>query len=172
MALIIDATVSGANSNSYATLIEAKTYFDARLHTDIWTDSTDDVKNKALAMATRRIEQEKFYGDRATNTQKLKFPRVNIGYLDGVLLDSIIPEMLKEAQFELAIHLLSTDMSQKSVDTGNIAEASMGSFSVKYAIDKSDNVSTSYDEIPPFVSSLLSELSRTVSDGCYAFVGR
>ena len=172
MALIIDATVSGANSNSYATLTEANTYFDARLHTANWTAALDDDKNRALAMATRRIEQEKFYGDRATDTQKLKFPRVNIGFLDGILLDNIIPEMLKEAQFELAIHLLATDMSQKSVDTGNIAEASVGSISVKYAIDKNDNVSTSYDELPPFVESLLSELSKTVSDGCYAFVGR
>jgi len=172
MALVIDAEVGGANSNSYATLAEANTYFDARLHTSLWTNADDDTKNKSLVMATRRIEQEKFYGDRASTTQRLKFPRTSIGYLDGVFLDNIIPEILKESVFELAIHLIGTDMSQVGVDTSNIEEASIGSISVKYKLDKNDNVSTSYDELPPFVESMLSELSETVTDGCYAFIGR
>jgi len=172
MALVIIADVGGTNSNSYVTLAEANTYFDARLHTSSWTNANDDTKNKSLVMATRRIEQEKFYGDRASTTQRLKWARINIGYLDGINMDNIIPELLKEAQYELAIHLIGTDMSKPSVDTGNIAEASVGSISVKYAIDRNDNVSTSYDMLPPFVESLLSELSATVTDGCYAFIGR
>ena len=172
MAVIIDATLGGTNSNSYVTLIEANGYFEARLHTEYWDSADDDTKNRSLVMATRRIEQESFYGDRATSTQRLKFPRINLGYLDGILLDNIIPEMLKEAQYELAIHLLSTDMSQPSVDTGAIAEAKVGSVSVKYAVDKNDNVSTSYDELPPFVSSLLADISTTVSGGGYVYIGR
>ena len=172
MALVIIADVGGSTSNSYVTLIESNNYFDARLHVDNWTSATDDSKNRALVMATRRIEQETFYGDRATTTQRLKFPRVNIGYLDGIFLDGIIPEMLKEATYELAIHLLGTDMSQPSVDTGNISEAKVGSISVKYAIDRSDNISTSYDELPPFVESLLADLSRTVSGGGTIWVSR
>ena len=172
MALVIDATLNGANSNSYVTLAEANTYFDSRLHVATWTAATDDDKNRALVMATRRIDQEDFYGDRETTTQALKFARINIGYLDGILLDSTIPLMLKEAVYELAIHLLSTDMSQPSVDTGAISEAKVGSIAVKYAIDRNDNVSTSYDELPPFVESLLADLSKTVSSGGSVYVGR
>ena len=172
MALTIDATLGGANSNSYITLADANIYFEGRLYTSVWDGATDDNKNKALVMACKRINQETFYGDRATTTQKLPFPRVNLGYLDGVYLDSIIPEILKEAQCELAIHLLSTDMSKPSVDTSNLAEVQVGSIKAKYAIDKNDNVSQGYDTLPPFVLSLLQDLSRTVSSGGYSFVGR
>lgn len=172
MAIIIDATSGGANSNSYITLADANTYFDARLHVTTWTSATDDDKNRALVMACRRINQETFYGDRETTTQRLPFPRVNLGYLDGIYLDSTIPEILKEAQCELAIHLLGTDMSKPSVDTSNLAEVQVGSIRAKYAVDKNDNVSQSYDTLPPFVMSLLQDLSRTVSSGGYSFVGR
>lgn len=172
MALIIDATLNGANSNSYVTLEEANTYFESRLYVDTWINATDDDKSRALVMACRRINQEVFYGDRETSTQKLPFARVSLGYLDGVFLDSTIPETLKEAQYELAIHLLSTDMSQPSVDTSNMSEVAVGSIKVKYAVDKNDNVSRSYDELPPFVLSLLADLSRTVSSGGSSYVGR
>jgi len=172
MAVVIDATLGGANSNSYVTLAEADTFFEARLYIDVWDDSTDDSKNRALVMATRRIEQETYYGDRETSTQALKFPRINIGYLDGILLDGGIPELLKEAQCELALYMLSTDMSKPSVDTSAIQEARVGSIAVKYAVDKNDNTSQSFDTLPPFVESLLSELSQTVSSGGVTYVGR
>ena len=172
MALVIDATQGGANSNSYITLADANTYFEARLHVTVWTDSDEDTKNRALVMATKRINQEVFYGDRETATQALAFPRINLGYLDGVYLDSTIPEMLKEAQCELALHLLSTDMSKPSVDTSNLQEVQVGSLKAKYIVDKNDNVSQSYDTLPPFVLSLLQDLSRTVNSGGVVMVGR
>ncbi len=165
MALIIDATLGGANSNSYVTLDESNEYFEARLHVQVWTDSNDDDKNRALVMACRRLGYEKYYGDRETAAQKLAFPRVGLGYLDGIFLDSTIPYQLSEAQMELALHMLSTDMSQKGVDTSNMKSVKVGSISVDYQIDNFDNVSTSYDELPIFVSSLLEDLSRTVSSG-------
>lgn len=172
MALTIDATVGGANSNSYVTLLEANNYFEARLYSDTWNNAQDDVKNRALVMATRRIGQETFYGDRATDTQKLPFPRINIGRLDGVELDNTIPDILKEAQFELAIHLLTVDMSKPSVDTSNIKSVKVGSLAVDYAIDQNDNVSQSFDSLPPFVTSLLANLSRTVATGGSFYIGR
>lgn len=173
MAIVIDATSGGANANSYVTLAEAETYFDTRLYVTAWTEATsDDVKNRALAMACNRINQETFYGTRETDTQRLPFPRIELGYLDGILQDSIVPESLKEAQCELALHLLSTDMSKPSVDTSNIQEVQVGSLKAKYAIDKNDNVSRSYDELPPFVLSLLDDFSRTVNSGGSVTVGR
>ncbi len=46
MAATIDATLSGANSNSYVTLIEADDYFDSRLYSDVWTATLDDDKTE------------------------------------------------------------------------------------------------------------------------------
>lgn len=172
MAIIIDATQGGTNSNSYVTLLEADTYFEARLHVATWTNSTDDDKNRSLVMATRRLEQETYYGDRATSTQRLKFPRLNIGYLDGILIDNTIPEQLKEAQYELALHMMATDMSKPSVDTSAMKSVKVGNIAVDYAIDSNDNVSQGYDVLPPFVLSLLDDFSRTVNSGGSFMVSR
>jgi len=173
MALVIDSTVGGANSNSYVTLAEANTYFESRLNVTTWTDITDDdIKNRALVQATRRLDYENFYGERERTTQALKFPRSGIGYLDGIYMDGIIPPQIKEATFELAIYMLSVDMSKPSVNTSNIQEAKVGSISVKYAIDKNDNVSQSYDTLPPFVDYLLDGLSNTAGSGSVSSVYR
>lgn len=172
MAITLDATQGGANSNTYLTLAEAETYFEGRLHVEVWDSSTEDNKNRSLVMASKRISQEAFFGDRQNDTQKLSFPRVGLSYLDGVYLDGIIPEQIKEAQCELALHLLQTDMSKPSVDTSNIKSVKVGSIGVDYAIDNNDNVSRGYDELPPFVTSLLSDFSRTVSSGGFFTVTR
>ena len=172
MALIIDNALSGASSNSYVTLAEADEYFESRLYVETWTSSTDDIKSRALVQATRRLETEKYYGTKSTTTQKLSFPRIGLEYLDGVSLDGIIPNQVKESQLELALHMLSVDMSQGGVNTDTIAEASVGSIKVKYAIDVNDNVSTNVDTLPVNVSGLLSDLSSTVSGGGYVFISR
>ena len=172
MAATIDATLSGANSNSYVTLIEADDYFDSRLYSDVWTAALDDDKNRALIMACKRINQEKFYGDRSTTTQKLPFPRASLGYLDGVLLDGIIPDALKESQYELAIHMLSVNMTLKGVSTDAYKSIKVGSIEVQPAIDSSDNASQSYSTLPPFVLSLLSDISRSASSSAFIEVSR
>ncbi len=172
MALIIIATLGASDANSYVTLAEAESYFDARLYSAVWDNATNDDKNRALAMATKRIEQENFYGDRETTIQKLKFPRVNLGYLDGLLLDGDIPEMLKEAQFELAIHMLSVNMTLKGVASDAFKEIQVGSIKVQPAIDASDNASSAYNALPPFVLSLLSEISHTASSSSFIDVSR
>lgn len=163
MAATIDATLSGANSNSYITLADAEIYFSERLHTTTWDSATEDQKNRALIMATKRIDQEEFYGDRSTSTQKLKFPRNNLGYLDGVLLDGTIPTILKEAQCELSIHLLSVDISKPGVTSDSYSEIKIASITIKPSIDSGDNSSTSNSTLPPYVVSLLSEISRSSS---------
>lgn len=163
MAATIDATLSGANSNSYITLADAEIYFSERLHTTVWDAAISDTKNRALIMATKRIDQEDFYGDRSTTTQKLKFPRENLGYLDGVLLDGTIPLSIQEAQCELAIHLLSVDMSKPGVTSDSYSEIKVASITIKPNIDSGDNASSSNSTLPPYVSSLISELSRSSS---------
>jgi len=118
MALVLDATAKGADSNSYVTTAEAATYFEGRFDVDEWDAAviaeTDDV---ALVMATSRLELEMYDGLPTTTTQRLEWPRSGCYDLNGTYLDSdVVPRCVKEACFELALALLK-DTSLLS-DTG------------------------------------------------------
>ena len=56
MAATIDATIKGANANSYVTLSEANNYFETVPDSSTWTNKTDDQKNRSLISATRWID--------------------------------------------------------------------------------------------------------------------
>lgn len=116
MAAAIVATVGGANSNSYATVAEAVAYFEARLNASAWDGADADKRVRSLIMATNRIDQEVYSGSPSSSTQALKFPRVGAYDGDGRPVDSsAIPAGIKEAQFELALTVLSNDLF---ADTG------------------------------------------------------
>jgi hypothetical protein len=173
MSLVIDATIGGVGSNSYVTLTEANTYFDGRMYSEAWTSLTDDIKrNQALVMATKRINTEKFYGTRESNTQALPFPRLSLGYLDGIFLDSTIPTILKEAQYELALHILSVDMSQQGSNVDTIEKIKLGTLDIKYALDSSDNINKSFNTMPESVTSLIGDLVSNGSSSAFFDIGR
>lgn len=172
MAIIIDATVGGANSNSYISLEDANTYFSYNLYGENWDNADDETRKKALVSATRRIDYEKFYGYRSSENQSLQFPRAGIGYLDGIYVDNIIPQQISEATCELALYMLSTNMSKPSVNTSNIQSVKAGSLAVEYAIDKNDNVSRPNNELPPFVLALIQDFSNTALSSGFLTVGR
>ena len=48
MAATIDATIKGANANSYVTLAEADSYFETVPSSTQWDNKQDDKKNRAL----------------------------------------------------------------------------------------------------------------------------
>lgn len=104
--MALDATLSGASSNSYVTRAEATTYFGDRLDVDEWDDATNAQKDAALVMATLRLEQEDYIGSRVDEDQNLRWPRYSV-YIDNVLQDSgAIPRVIKEATYELALAIL------------------------------------------------------------------
>lgn len=156
MALVIDATIGGANSNSYVSLAEAETYFSGRLNADAWNNAaTDDIKNRALAMATQRIDFESFIGSRVTSTQALKWPRTDLPYFDGVTYSSAeIPTDIKKATYELALYMLSKDMSAAD---GNDAYDSIkvGPINIDFADSQPSN-----NKLPPFVMRLLDQFKE------------
>jgi hypothetical protein len=118
----LDATVGGANSNSYVTVATADTYFDERLNVSAWTDLTAsaadvDTKEQALIQATRRIDQEDFDGSPVNpltgtstdTTQALKFPRFNATNEEGWdYLQTVIPDPVQRATMELALSYIGT----------------------------------------------------------------
>jgi hypothetical protein len=114
--MALDATVGGAQANSYATRAEATAYFTDRHGASEWGASSDDtLKDQCLMSATWRLDQEVARGQKSTTAQRLAWPRsyvedpdVPVGgtsvYLDGATL----PRRLKEATYELALVLFRT----------------------------------------------------------------
>ena len=134
MAATIDATLSGANANSYVTLAEADAYFETVPDATTWDNKLDDARNRALIAATRWIDSFVYFGDRCDHGQALKFPRNNYQVDDVELACTAIPNNIKYAQYELARALANdTDAMTGNVGTnGNIAEAKLGDLEVKY----------------------------------------
>ena len=134
MAATIDATIKGANANSYVTLTEANSYFETVPDSSTWTDKTDDQKNRSLISATRWIDGFVFYGDRCDSGQALKFPRNNYKIDNVELTCTTIPNNIKYAQYELARALANeTDAMTGNTGTdGNLSEVKLGDIQVKY----------------------------------------
>lgn len=102
------ATVGSALANSYATVAEADAYFLTRVNSSAWTGA-DAVKEAALITATAFLNERDWKGYRATQGQRLAWPRVQVVDADGYAIDAgTIPRGLKEAVFEEALGLLAT----------------------------------------------------------------
>jgi len=117
----LDATVGDAAANSYATVSDADTYFDERLQSSAWTDEDTDDKERALITASRRIDDLRFEGERDTEGQARSWPRIGAFDVDGIEFSaSSTPEIVKQATYEYALHLLTSDDdgSDPLADTG------------------------------------------------------
>ena len=152
MAATIHATLSGENSNSYATLADANSYFETSPDDSTWSNKSDDQKNRALISATRWIDSLNFYGDRCDTSQGLKWPRNNFQVDDVELSCSLIPHKIKYAQYELARALANdTDaMTGNSGTEGVAKEVELGELKVKYneASLATGNVNNVFDVYP------------------------
>lgn len=106
-------------TNSYISLADANTYFNARLYCDAWTTSTDDNKSKALLMATAKIDRQRLKGEKVDDSQTLQFPReifVGRNYMDayrgeGWYTEDAISQDVKNATCEEALKILQNGAS-------------------------------------------------------------
>jgi len=133
--MAIDATVGGAASNSYGTLAEASTFIDTRLNRDAWEDADPADQERALISATRWLDEFDYIGDIATNTQALKWPRIDNDIFDLVWDDDEIPPKLKTAQFLFAFLELTPGVALSSdlgVSDGIISSLTVGPVTVRY----------------------------------------
>jgi hypothetical protein len=124
MAVTIDATVGGANANSYLTLAAAQAIVDGFVQDDdviAWASATTDQKNRALFTATQRLDRERFLGARSTDTQSLQWPRTGVRRPDTYINtyavgfpfrittdyfdDNEIPVQVQYAEVVLAVYL-------------------------------------------------------------------
>lgn len=111
MALTLIETPGAADANTYCTLAEAESYFEKRLHKDSWDDALDPDKNAALVWATSILDDSiNWYGWSLSETQALRWPRTGLSSPDGWTVSSTtIPQFLKNATAEFAMHLIDSD---------------------------------------------------------------
>ena len=124
MAFTFDATVSGPASNSYVTVAEANDYFTAHLESSYWPTKDAD-KQAALVMATNRIDMESFGGSVTDGAQALQWPRQFImrrGTTDDTQYrdSTTIPNEVKKATFEQALHYLKMSAGEFTVDENDL----------------------------------------------------
>jgi hypothetical protein len=154
----IDATVGGVSSNSYETQVEANTYYDERLPLPTPWVASGNASVRALIMATRVLDAmsvprktlrldscdcQYYYTSRTwtgaptSATQRLAWPRTGMYDANGnVIPSNVIPQMLKDAESELAGQLLIADTTlDNAVIVGGIKSVSAGSVSVSFKDD-------------------------------------
>ncbi len=152
--LEIDATVAGADSNSYVTMAEADAYFAGRLHADAWDTATQADKEKALVSACRDIGALRLASRRlpygyvrepvgaldvqydpllvVDAEQALAFPRLRDVDAAGAYC---IPERVKQAQCEEALALLAFGAEQarrSALQAGGVSSFSTDGLSESY----------------------------------------
>ena len=110
--------VGSATANSYVAVADATTYFDERLNAGTWSTSDDD-RARALIQATRRIDQERFRGEKVSSGQALKWPRYWALDDDGEEYSTAsIPQIVQDATCELALYLLNQGTTDPLMNTG------------------------------------------------------
>lgn len=100
-----------STSNTYASVIEATSYFDTVIYRSNWEDASPDERKRALLMATRILdEQMDWFGYKMTDDQALRWPQGSQVGPDGYAVDNeIIPQFLINATAEFAGYLIGED---------------------------------------------------------------
>jgi hypothetical protein len=111
MAVTVVATAKATNANSYVRA---------------------DEKNRAVVMATNRLEQEEYHGTPTSSTQRLLWPRSGLSDDDGRSYDQdTIPRPVEEATYELALALLNGETELKDTGLEGFNRAKVGSLEVE-----------------------------------------
>tara|TARA_R110002126_G_scaffold40616_8_gene119348 strand:- start:1140 stop:1667 length:528 start_codon:yes stop_codon:yes gene_type:complete len=147
--MALDATVNGANSDSFITVAVADAYFSNHLYATIWDAATTANKEKSLKMATRILDEKcAWTGTRATSTQALGWGRSDVVY-DGINLQStVIPIQISNATAEFAGHLLNSDLTANAEGKG-LNSIKVGDITLDF--DKSDTAGV----MPEIVQEML-----------------
>lgn len=107
MPVSLDATVGGANSNSFITVATANSIAENTLNVTTWTGASADDKARALIMSTTDLQPLAWVGTRATETQALAWPRTDAVINGRTIADNVIPREIQQATFDLALSILA-----------------------------------------------------------------
>jgi len=123
MAVTLDATLSGATSNSYLTMPTAMQIAENVPGGGDWAAKDEETRNLSLIQATRWLETIDYDGSRCKSSQRLKWPRAG-ATCDGVTSDcSGIPYQIQEAEVMLAIQYDKNPSSFPGMDSGSSTQS-------------------------------------------------
>lgn len=108
---VIDATVAGANANSYVTLAEATTYLELRPGGQVFLDEDQSRQRAALIFAAMLMERPVYWGRKHDFNQALQFPRT--GMVEGNPAQPFIPLDVKHAQIEQGLDIVNDGYLQR-----------------------------------------------------------
>ncbi len=153
-ALVVEDGTGVSGANSYCSLDAANTYHDGRLRTEQWQTASQADQERALAMATRTLDEYlKWSGARVDITRESPaWPRYAMYDRGGLLISSTsIPTCLVEATAELALRLIENDRLRQSEDAA--IGISSGGRSRSYAAGRTVPI------VPPSIADKLSHLT-------------
>lgn len=153
MAIIVETGAGLSTAESYISVAEVDSYHSLRGNTT-WATITTAEKEQALRRASDYLIQVYYglwLGYRKVDTQALDFPRTSVPITDGYSYypDSAIPQLLKNAQAELAWKAaqgdLNPDLTQRVIrEKIDVLEVEYDSTSPQYVRYRSiDNLLSS-----------------------------
>lgn len=150
------------NTNSYVSVDGADTYLETRIDSANWFDATDEIKEQALVTATSLVDDRAWIGYAVSSSQALAWPRKNAIYysnrlgLQITLADTVVPDEVKVAVYEQALHLVNNeDLLTGSTQT--YESITVGSISIS---DSNGDV-TRISKTPSLVTNRLKDLVRS-----------
>jgi len=111
---------------AYASIVDADTYFTTRLPSEEWDVASVGDKTKALATATRLIDQLNFKGVKADPGQENAFPRDE---------GTVVPQPIIDACFEVAYALLEGRNPEYDFENINVIGSGIGASRLTKDID-------------------------------------
>ena len=162
MPLIKEDGTGLPNANSYANVADADAYHADHLYATTWTSATTTNKEKALAMATRFIDQSfQFNGLKLKPTQSLQWPRVRADDPDIGLdfpSDALPPDLVR-ACCELAREVILVDRSKERAGIGLTQLSITGA--THFIYDKKDKARLLTEPVQLFLKKLGQSLEHT-----------
>ncbi len=174
LTLVKEDGTGRTDANSYATVAEADSYFDAHLYASAWTAATAVTKAAALVMATRLVDsQYQFHGYRAHDTQALQWPRERCPDPDRNLVTSTtmspvltnfvpstqVPQPVSFAVCEMARELLIADRTAAPAGEG-IESTATSTHTKTSSSDTSSSSTTKYSKSD--TRSIISQVAQAM----------
>lgn len=163
--------------NSFVTIIEAENYFYDRLNQASWDSATDETVERALVTATGILDNLDWGGTAVpTALYPLSWPR-DITYWDTksggyeTLEDDrddttefmgTIPEDIKKATYELALHLIKnmSTIEDQSSGSPRLKDLKVGSISLTF--DLGSGISN-FNELPDHIRNIIVKFDNPAS---------
>lgn len=133
MPLIVEDGTGLATADSYLSEAAADAYFSDHGSPAKWTAATAPDKDAALRYAATYLNAYVWVGSVFNRIQALAWPRNGAYDAEGRILDTGVPQRVKDAQCELALAHLSKSISAPLSRGGRIKAVKAGSVEVQYA---------------------------------------